>query len=88
MMDLTKLKGFIMNDNVFTISLLIAVVALIGSVTFYQYSELKSIERNVESAIVKGIDPIAVRCAYASERDVVCVAYGSSHSPTPNKSQK
>jgi hypothetical protein len=88
MMDLTKLKGLIMNDNVFTVSFLIAVVTLIGSVTFYQYNELKSIERNVESAIVKGIDPIAVRCAYASERDVVCVAYGSSHSPTPTKSQK
>jgi hypothetical protein len=87
MMDLTKLKGLIMNDNVFNISLLIAVVTLIGSITFYQYSELKSIERNVESAIVKGIDPIAVRCAYASERDVVCVAYGASHTPTP-KTQK
>lgn len=68
-----------MNDNVFVISLLIAIVSLIGSVTFYQYNELQAIKSNVESAIVKGIDPIAVRCAYASERDVVCVAYGSAH---------
>ena len=79
MMVLGKLKGFVMNDNVFTISFLIAIVSLIGSVTFYQYNELKSVERNVESAIVKGIDPVAVRCAYASERDVVCVAYAASH---------
>ena len=82
MTDLGKLKEFIMNDKVFTVCLTLAVITLIGSVTFYKYSELKSIERNVESAIVKGIDPIAVRCAYANERDVVCVAYGSSHSPT------
>jgi hypothetical protein len=81
-MDLGKIKEFIMNDKVFTVCLTLAVITLIGSVTFYKYSELKSIERNVESAIVKGIDPIAVRCAYASERDVVCVAYGSSHSPS------
>jgi hypothetical protein len=81
MMDLGKLKEFVMNDNVFTVSVLIAVVSLIGSVTFYKYNELKSVERNVESAIVKGIDPVAVRCAYASERDVVCVAYSSSHNP-------
>ena len=67
-----------MMDKVFTVCLTLAVVTLIGSVTFYKYSELKSIERNVESAIVKGIDPVAVRCAYANERDVVCVAYGSS----------
>jgi hypothetical protein len=79
MMVLGKLKGFVMNDNVFTISFLIAIVSLIGSVTFYKYNELKSVERNVESAIVKGIDPVAVRCAYASERDVVCVAYAASH---------
>lgn len=72
-----------MNDNVFIISLLIAIVSLIGSVTFYQYNELQAIKSNVESAIVKGIDPIAVRCAYATERDVVCVAYGASHQPTP-----
>jgi hypothetical protein len=80
MMDLGKIKEFIMNDKVFTVCLTLAVITLIGSITFYKYSELKSIERNVESAIVKGIDPIAVRCAYANERDVVCVAYGSSHS--------
>ena len=72
-----------MNDNVFTVSVLIAIVSLIGSITFYQYSELKSVERNVESAIVKGIDPIAVRCAYAGERDVVCVAYATSHNTQP-----
>jgi hypothetical protein len=81
MMDLGKLKEFVMNDNVFTVSVLIAIVTLVGSVTFYKYNELKSVERNVESAIVKGIDPVAVRCAYASERDVVCVAYAASHNP-------
>jgi hypothetical protein len=85
MMDLGKLKEFIMNDSVFTISFLIAIVTLVCSITFYKYSELKSVERNVESAIVKGIDPVAVRCAYASERDVVCVAYAASSSPSPKK---
>jgi hypothetical protein len=66
MMDLGKLKGIIMNDNVFVGCVTLALVTLICSVTFYQYSELKSVERNVESAIVKGIDPVAVRCAYAN----------------------
>jgi hypothetical protein len=89
-MVLGKLKGIIMNDNVFVSCVTLALVTLIGSVTFYQYSELKSVERNVESAIVKGIDPIAVRCAYASQSDVVCVAYASSHQqgfPTPKSSK-
>jgi hypothetical protein len=86
-MDLGKLKEFVMNDRVFTISVLLAVVTLICSITFYKYSELKSIQSNVESAIVKGIDPVAVRCAYANERDVVCVSYGASHKVDNPKSK-
>ena len=85
MMDLGKLKEIVMSDNVFTVSVLIAVVVLIGSITFHNHSELKSVERNVESAIVKGIDPIAVRCAYANEKDIVCVTYAASHNLAPKK---
>ena len=80
-MVLIKLKEIIMNDRVFTISVLLAVVTLIGSITYYKEAEMTAIKSNVESAIVKGIDPVAVRCAYASERDVVCVAYAASHQP-------
>jgi uncharacterized membrane protein len=89
-MVLGKIKGIIMNNNVFVSCVTLALVTLIGSATFYQYSELKSVERNVESAIVKGIDPVAVRCAYASQSDVVCVAYASSHQqgiPTPKSTK-
>jgi len=77
-----------MHDIVFTISLLVALVTLIVSVTFFHYSEMKSIEKNVESAIVKGIDPIAVRCAYANQSDNVCIAYAASHQTTPTKTSK
>ena len=76
MMDLGKLKEFIMTDRVFVISVLIGVMTLICSVTFYQYQQLQAVKSNIESAIVKGIDPVAVRCAYSNEKDVVCVAYG------------
>lgn len=89
MMVLGKLKGMIMNDNVFVISLLIAIVSLIGSITFYKHSELQAIKSNIESAIVKGIDPVAVRCAYANEKDVVCAVYATSHpSPYPSSTSK
>ena len=83
-----------MNESItFIISLLIAFVSLIGSVVYYHVNQLKSIETNVQSAIEKGIDPIAVRCAYANERDVVCVAYASAHpsvapAPAPVKGGK
>jgi len=82
MMVLGKIKDIIMHDIVFTISVLIAVVSIVFSITYYNYSELKSVEKNVESAIVKGIDPIAVRCAYAAQSDNVCIAYAASHQTT------
>ena len=88
MVDYDRKKGERMslrNDVVFIISVLFGIVTLVSSVTFYKYSELKSVERNVESAIVKGIDPIAVRCAYATQSDVVCVAYAAANNPTPKK---
>ena len=67
-----------MNDNVLTVSIALVVLSMIGAVTFYQYSELKSLERNVESAIVKGIDPVSVRWAYAKQSYTICIAYGTA----------
>ena len=64
------------NDKVFTISVLIGFLAVIGTLGFNQYSELKSMERNIESAIVKGIDPVAVRCAY-KDNSTMCSIYAT-----------
>ena len=66
-----------MNDNVFVVSILIGVMSLIGAVTFYEYNQLNAMKSNIESAIVKGIDPIAVKCAYGSS-DPVCVVYAAN----------
>jgi len=89
MMELGKLKEMLMSDRVFVISVLIGVMTLICSVTFYKYNELQVLKSNIESAIVKGIDPVAVRCAYSDQRDIVCVAYGAGlQSPNPPKSSK
>jgi hypothetical protein len=64
------------NDIIFIICVLIGVLALIGALTHNQYTELKSMERNIESAIVKGIDPVAVRCAYKAD-STMCVIYAT-----------
>jgi len=67
-----------MADNVFIISFVIAFIVLIGSITYYSVMELNKIESNVQSALEKGIDPLAVRCAYATQTDTICIAYASS----------
>lgn len=69
------LKEITMNHNVWTLSLLTAVLALIGAIGFYNYSALKSMEHNIDTAVSKGIDPLAVRCAYGNTHDNICIAY-------------
>jgi hypothetical protein len=68
-----------MFDRVFIISVLIGIITLISSITYYNIKELDSMKLNIENAIVKGIDPVAVRCAYAESRDVICITYSASH---------
>lgn len=73
---------------VFILSVLFAILGLIGAIGYNKYTEMKSLERNIESAIVKGIDPIAVKCAYGGD-SWVCMQYAQSHakpsSDTPKK---
>ena len=58
----------------FIIAVTLGVITLICSMAHNQYTELKSMERNIESAIVKGIDPVAVKCAY-SPQSTMCTVY-------------
>jgi hypothetical protein len=60
----------------FIIAVTLVVITLICSMAHNQYTELKSMERNIESAIVKGIDPVAVKCAY-SPQSTMCTVYAA-----------
>jgi hypothetical protein len=60
----------------FIIAVTLGVLALIISLAYNNYTELKSMERNIESAIVKGIDPVAVKCAY-SPQNTMCTVYAA-----------
>ena len=75
---LKTIKELIMNDRVFVISMLVGIVTLIGSVTFYKYNELQAMKSNIEAAIVKGIDPVAVKCAYEDRSSNICIAYATN----------
>lgn len=35
--------------------------------------------RNMETAIGKGVDPIAVKCAYGEARNEMCITYIMTH---------
>jgi len=61
----------------FIIGGVIVAITAISCTTFYKYNELNAMKSNIESAIVKGIDPVAVKCAYRSG-EVMCAVYASS----------
>ena len=75
------------NQMVFIVAVLLGVLSLIGSIAYTKNAELKSMERNIESAIVKGIDPLAVRCAYG-DSTWICMQYASTHGKESNISKK
>lgn len=69
----------------FIIGATMVIITAFVCTTFYNYHQTISMKSNIESAIVKGIDPVAVKCAYSSN-DTVCVAYAVAHGQgTPAK---
>lgn len=77
-------------QNVFTVCATIVILAVVAGATVYGINDRKLMAANIENAIAKGVDPLSVRCSYASGTDTVCVAYAASHgtqsfSVTPKK---
>lgn len=65
-------------DNIaFYVGLVITVTTAVGCLTYYNTQRDQAMKSNIESAIVKGIDPLAVRCAYADRNDTICVVYSA-----------
>lgn len=63
----------------FIIGVVLIVITGIVCATYYNLKKDEVMKHNIESAIVKGIDPIAVRCAYGSDNNI-CVVYAATHS--------
>jgi hypothetical protein len=74
--NLTSLTSF--KSPTVQISITLILLALIGGMTFYHTNDRKLMAANVDSAISKGIDPLSVRCSYASSSDIICIAFASS----------
>lgn len=55
----------------------ICVCSAIYGIVQYNLQRDAAMKSNIESAIVKGIDPIAVKCAYGYS-DNVCVVYAAN----------
>lgn len=69
--------------NVFIICVTIVFLAVTAGATVYNINDRKLMAENINRAIEKGVDPLSVRCSYASSHDLICVSFAaSSHNPT------
>jgi hypothetical protein len=57
--------------------IIVAIISIAATITIDNYHVIQSMERNVNSALEKGIDPIAIRCAYADSTDDICLVYSA-----------
>jgi hypothetical protein len=66
------------NNNIITILCLSTLLAMVlFAFTTYKIKDRELMSKNIQEAISKGIDPLTVRCSYASETDNICVAFAS-----------
>ena len=59
------------------VSIVVITITAIVSSTYYSIQQNEAMKSSIESAIVKGIDPMAVRCAYGSN-DNICMVYAAT----------
>jgi hypothetical protein len=57
------------------VCILITVMAGIISLSLNQLNDRNNMARNIEAAIAKGVDPLAVKCAYETQPTATCVSY-------------
>lgn len=66
------------DKTILIISVSIVLLAVIASLGYYNVNQNNNMARNLDNIAGKGIDPVAVRCAYANSSDTICIAYAAS----------
>ena len=57
----------------------VTLVLIAGFVSYINLEDkrLASLEKSLETASARGINPVAVRCAFASSNDNICIVYAA-----------
>ena len=65
----------------------IVFITAIISITVYNVNDRALMSKNIDAAIAKGVDPVAVRCSFVQQTDTICVAYAAAqggHTGSPS----
>lgn len=66
------------NSTFITIAVCVMIMCMTGivSVSFNYVNDRNNMAKNIEAAIAKGVDPLAVKCAYETNPTATCITYG------------
>ena len=67
-----------MEANIRIVCLTFICISIVGSVAWYNINDRVLMSKNISEAVTRGMDPLAVRCSFASNVDTTCVAYAAS----------
>jgi hypothetical protein len=59
------------------VCLAIVIVAMIAGITVYNMNDRNNMAKNIEAAIAKGMDPLAVKCSYETHPGAICITYAA-----------
>ena len=65
-------------SSITTVSVTLVLLSIVSAACIYGLNDRKLMAANIENAIAKGIDPLAVRCSYAKSDDIVCIAHAAN----------
>lgn len=63
--------------KLYTIALSSVVLSTILGMSVYHINDRNLMAKNIDNAIAKGINPMAVRCSYVRGDDLICIAFAS-----------
>jgi hypothetical protein len=78
------MRGYIMNNKfIISFSSIIAIVILFSvyeiSVYMLEEKRLEALSNAISEASSKGVNPLAVRCAFVDQDDTICIVYASKN---------
>ena len=69
------MKDLDINFSIGMLTIIIACGMMVASVTTYSMKQDELFAANLDRAMEKGVDPIAVKCAYGNSKIELCTTY-------------
>lgn len=57
------------------VSFTILLSSMVAGATIYQINDRNNFAKNMESAIMKGVDPLSVKCSYEQTPTATCITF-------------